>query len=117
MTSRGLAPGLSPERATTVAAPPERWFLGDRANLTGVDLLRQVHAPLPDRDATGASEPTATCHGTSGGRRIVGQNINHNLATLHLSWHPLCLSAQQDAHVPPTAYMYEEQKLCRTLFL
>ena len=45
LTSRGMAPELPHERATTVAAPPERWFLGDRANPTGVDLLgRFTHA-------------------------------------------------------------------------
>ena len=57
MTSRGLAPELPSERATTVAAPPERWFFGNSANPTGVDLLRQAHARLPLRATTGASEP------------------------------------------------------------
>ena len=75
MTSRGLAPELPLERATTVAAPPERWFLGNSANPTGVDLLRQAHARLPLRAATGASEPTTTCYGTVGGLRTLGQNM------------------------------------------
>ena len=68
---RPRAPGHFPERATTVDAPPERWFLGNSANPTGVDLLRQAHARLPLRATTGASEPTTTCYGTVGGLRTL----------------------------------------------
>ena len=75
MTSRGLAPGLSDDRATTVDDPPERWFQGTSVNPTGVAQLRLAHARSQLRAPTGAAELTTQFHGTVSGLRTPGQNM------------------------------------------
>jgi hypothetical protein len=70
-----MAPGLSPECATTVVAPPQHWFLREQDTPGVADLLRQVHARLPLQAMSGASVPTPTCYGMSDCPGTPGQNM------------------------------------------
>ena len=75
MTSRGLAPGPSDERPTTVDVPPEHWFFGTGVDLTCVAQLRLAHTHTNQIAIPGAAEPTTQSYGTGGVLRTSGQNM------------------------------------------